>query len=59
MENSPIEAAPLKITPDIHEANWDVPCLCKETDKSYYFYYFGFFKLAFRTYIRTGRRLYL
>lgn len=42
-------AAPLKITPDNHEANWDVPCLCKE-DKSYFLYYFGFFKPAFRTY---------
>lgn len=31
-------------------ANWDVPCLCKEEDNSYFLYYFGFSKPAFRTY---------
>ena len=31
------------------EANWDVPCLCRE-DGSYFLYYFGFFKPLFRTY---------
>ena len=49
MEDAPEDAAPLKITPDIHEANWDVPCLCKE-DGSYFLYYFGFFQPLFRTY---------
>lgn len=50
MEDVPEGAAPLKLTPENHEANWDVPCLCKEEDHSYYLYYFGFFKPAFRTY---------
>lgn len=50
MEDVPYGAAPLKLTPDNHEANWDVPCLCKEDDNSYFLYYFGFFKPAFRTY---------
>lgn len=49
MADAPEGVVPLKITPGIHEANWDVPCLCKE-DKSYFLYYFGFFKPAFRTY---------
>lgn len=50
MESVPEGAAPLKLTQENHEANWDVPCLCKEDDHSYYLYYFGFFQPAFRTY---------
>lgn len=50
MEDGPEGAAPLKLTPDNHEANWDVPCLCREEDQSYFLYYFGFFRPAFRTY---------
>lgn len=50
MEDAPEGAAPLKVTQEIHEANWDVPCFCKDDDRSYYLYYFGFFKPAFRTY---------
>lgn len=53
MEDVPEGAAPLKLTPANHEANWDVPCLCKEDDNSYFLYYFGFFKPAFRTYELT------
>lgn len=50
MADVPAGAAPLKLTPENHEANWDVPCLCCESDNSYYLYYFGFFRPAFRTY---------
>lgn len=50
MEDVPDGAAPLRLTPDNHLDNWDVPCLCKEDDNSYFLYYFGFFKPAFRTY---------
>ncbi len=50
MADVPEGCAPLKLTPENHEANWDVPCLCKESDHSYYLYYFGFFRPAFRTY---------
>lgn len=50
MEDTPADAAPLRLTPENHEANWDVPCLCKEDDNSYFLYYFGFFKPLFRTY---------
>ncbi len=50
MADVPEGAAPLKLTPENHEANWDIPCLCKEDDKSYFLYYFGFFQPAFRTY---------
>lgn len=49
MEDVPKGAAPLKLTPENQEANWDVPCLCKD-DQSYFLYYFGFFRPAFRTY---------
>ncbi len=52
MADTPEDVSPLKVTPDIQEANWDVPCLCK-ADKSYFLYYFGFFKPAFRTYELT------
>ena len=50
MVDTPERVAPLKLTPENHEANWDVPCLCREDDNSYFLYYFGFFKPAFRTY---------
>lgn len=50
MADTPAGASPLKLTPQNHMANWDVPCLCKEDDSSYYLYYFGFSKPAFRTY---------
>lgn len=50
MKDVPADAAPLKLTPENHEANWDVPCLCKEEDNSYFLYYFGFLKPSFRTY---------
>ncbi len=50
MADAPERVAPLKLTPENHEANWDVPCLCREDDNSYFLYYFGFFKPAFRTY---------
>lgn len=50
MEDVPLDAAPLKVTAENHEANWDVPCLCKDDDHSFYLYYFGFFRPAFRTY---------
>ena len=50
MADTPAGASPLKLTPQNHMANWDVPCLCKEDDRSYYLYYFGFSKPAFRTY---------
>ncbi|HCT93157.1 MAG TPA: DUF5060 domain-containing protein [Lachnospiraceae bacterium] len=50
MADVPEGAAPLKLTAQNHEANWDVPCLCREDDNSYFLYYFGFFKPAFRTY---------
>ena len=49
MEEAPKEAAPLKLTPENHGENWDVSCLCKEDDKSYFLYYFGFFRPSFRT----------
>ena len=49
MADAPATAAPLRLTPENHEANWDVPCLCCE-DGSYFLYYFGFFQPAFRTY---------
>lgn len=49
MADTPATAAPLRLTPENHEANWDVPCLCCE-DGSYFLYYFGFFQPAFRTY---------
>ncbi|MCI9048173.1 MAG: DUF5605 domain-containing protein [Hungatella sp.] len=56
MEDVPEGAVPLKLTPQNHEANWDVPCLCRE-DGSYFLYYFGFFKPLFRTYeLRDGHR---
>lgn len=47
---NPEHVALLKLTSENHEANWDVPCLCREDDNSYFLYYFGFFKPAFRTY---------
>ena len=50
MADTPERVAPLKLTPENHEANWDVPCLCREDDNSYFLYYFGFFRPAFRTY---------
>lgn len=50
MEDVPDGVVPLKITPETIEANWDVPCLYKEDDKSYFLYYFGFFRPSFRTY---------
>ena len=50
MEDVPDGSAPLELTDENHEANWHVPCLCKEDDHSYYLYYFGFFRPAFRTY---------
>lgn len=50
MEDTPENAAPLKLTPENHEANWDVPCLCTESDNGYFLYYFEFFRPAFRTY---------
>lgn len=50
MEDAPLGVAPLELTPENHEANWDVPCLCMN-DNSYFLYYFGFFKPSFRTYI--------
>ena len=53
MADTPPGAAPLKLTPENHMTNWDVPCLCKEDDHSYYLYYFGFSKPAFRTYELT------
>ncbi len=49
MEEVPEGASPLKLTDENHEANWDVPCLCRDDDHSFYLYYFGFFKPAFRT----------
>lgn len=55
MASVPEGAAPLKLTPENHEANWDVPFLCREDDNSYFLYYFGFFKPLFRTYeLPTG-----
>lgn len=50
MADVPEGAVQLKITPENFEANWDVPCLYKEDDKSYYLYYFGFFKPSSRNY---------
>lgn len=50
MQEAPKGAAPLKLTPQNHEANWDVPCLCEEEGHSFYLYYFGFFQPSFRTY---------
>lgn len=50
MNDVPENAGPLQLTAENHEANWDVPCLCTKDD-SYFLYYFGFFKPAFRTYV--------
>ncbi len=50
MAEVPEGAAPLQLTPENHEANWDVPCLCKDEDHSFYLYYFGFMRPLFRTY---------
>lgn len=50
MADAPEGVAPLKLTSENYLDNWDVPCLCKEDDRSYYLYYFGFFKPLFRTY---------
>ena len=50
MEETPENAAPLKITPENHERNWDVPCLCSP-DGSWFLYYFGFSRPLFRTFL--------
>lgn len=50
MADAPEDAAPLRLTPQNHWANWDVPCLCCAHDNSYFLYYFGFSRPAFREY---------
>ncbi|MDO4339324.1 MAG: DUF5605 domain-containing protein [Eubacteriales bacterium] len=50
MEQAPSGSAPLKLTPENHQANWDAPCFCREQDKSFYLYYFGFSQPSFRSY---------
>lgn len=49
MEERPADAAPLKVTEENHERNWDVPCMCTPDD-SWFLYYFGFFKPLYRTF---------
>ncbi len=48
MDDVPHKAAPLKLTPENRKENWDVPCLCREDDNSFFLYYFGFSQPSFR-----------
>lgn len=48
MEEAPVDAAPLALTPQNHLDNWDVPCMCTD-DGSWFLYYFGFMRPSFRT----------
>lgn len=51
----PEDITPLKLTPDIHEENWDSVCLHKENE--YFLYYYGFSRPLYRNYtLPTGKK---
>ena len=47
-EEAPDDLQPLKLTPENHNDNWDVPC--SHVGNKFFLYYFGFFRPLFRTY---------
>lgn len=48
MTDAPEDCVQLKLTPENHEANWDVTCF---QDEQYRLYYYGFFRMAFREFV--------
>lgn len=52
----PEDITPLKLTPDIHEENWDSVCLHKENE--YFLYYYGFSRPLYRNYTLPAGKKY-
>lgn len=56
MAEVPEDAAPLKLTPENHERNWD--CTCLHDGEDFFLYYHGFFRPLYRNYQLPGGKKY-